>query len=64
MVKCQLLKDIVRVEERGMMRGYKAGDILEFSESDAQRLANRGTLIILQSVEPEPEAKPAKKKVL
>lgn len=64
MVKCQLLKDIVRVEERGMMRGYKVGDILEFSESDAQRLADRGTLVILASVEPEPEAKPAKKKVL
>lgn len=64
MVKCQLLKDIVRVEDRGTMRGYKVGDILDFSESDAKRLADRGTLIILQSVEPEPEVKPAKKKVL
>ncbi len=65
MVKCQLLKDLVRVEQPyGVMRGYKVGDILDFSESDAKRLADRGTLIILQSVEPEPEAKPAKKKVL
>ena len=62
MVKCQMLKDIVRVEERGMMRAYKVGDIVEFSESDAKRLADRGTLVILASVEPEP--KPAKKKVL
>lgn len=64
MVKCQMLKDIVRVEERGVMRAYKVGDIVEFSESDAKRLADRGTLIILASVEPEPEPKPAKKKVL
>jgi hypothetical protein len=58
MVKCQLLKDIIRVEGT-MMRSYKAGDIIDFSQSDAERLASRGTLIILQ--EPEPEPKPKKK---
>ncbi len=64
MVKCQMLKDIVRVEPSGF-RPYKVGDIVEFSQSDAERLAGRGTLIILESVEPEPEApKPAKKKVI
>lgn len=39
------------------------GDIIDLPEGDAKRLAERGSVVIVEEVK-EPEAKPAKKKVL
>ena len=62
-MKVQVIKGFACRDTSGRMVHPVIGDIIDLPEGDAKRLAERGSVVIIEEVK-EPEPKPAKKKVL
>ena len=62
-MKVQVTKGFACRDSSGRMVHPVIGDIIDLPQVDALRLAERGSVVIIEEVK-EPESKPAKKKVL
>ena len=62
-MKVQVIKGFACRDTSGRMVHPVIGDIIDLPPTDAKRLAERGSVVIIEEVK-EPEAKPTKKKVL
>lgn len=61
-MKVQVIKGFACRDIHGRMVYPVIGDIIELPDGDAKRLAERGSVALIE--EPKAEPKPAKKKVL
>lgn len=62
-MKVQVVKGFACRDTAGRMVYPLIGDVIDLPDGDAKRLAERGSVVIIEEVK-EPEPKPAKKKVL
>lgn len=61
-MKVQVINGFTCRDSAGRMIYPLIGDIVDIPDADAKRLAERGSVVIIEA--PKPEPKPAKKKVL